>query len=109
MGQRLAAERSQLRNPSARRVFRPLLPSVNAGGTAKALVLNHSVGVGFAILGSPTRLGNCVARPADPIFALSKFTCGLYGNPLSNVMIPEMDQPEMIPFASGFLVFSGIS
>jgi len=75
-------------------MFLPALPNVKAGGKAKALVLNQrNVLLLLTELGSPTRFGNSVARPATgPIFRLSEERNTVYGRPLSKDEIAASDQ-----------------
>src|SRR2546422_7428694 len=104
-------EKSQFLSPSARMMFLPALPAVNAGGIAKASVLNHRAGVRLSILfGSPTRFGNAVSRPGiEPMFSLSELSRGEIGKPLSKETIPAKDQFASAALAARLDVLTGSS
>src|SRR5437588_2634590 len=67
-GNRFETATSNEAKPGPRTLLRPALPNVKAGGTANALVLNHSAAVALLNSGSPTRFGRSDPAVLPPVF-----------------------------------------
>src|SRR3974390_1029772 len=75
-------------------MVRGVFPKVNAGGCAKAAVLNHWSMVGFDMLGFPTIFGRWPPPNELVLFVVAMMASG---KPSLAVQTPETCQPPMIP------------
>jgi len=76
-------------------MLRPASPQVYGGGTAKALVSNHSCGEGFAREGLCTTFGRSTPKlpPELPVLLLSLESMGVKGWPDCAVRMALSSKP----------------